>query len=48
MKDYMSMSEARDNIGRFIELYNNYRPHDSLSGLPPLEVYRNKLLDRVA
>lgn len=48
LKDYMSMSEAKENIGRFIELYNSYRPHDSLNGRPPLEVYKNNLLDRVA
>jgi len=48
LKDYMSMNEARENIGRFIQLYNSYRPHDSLQGVPPMEVYNKKLLDRAA
>lgn len=48
LKDYMSMKEARENIGRFIELYNSYRPHDSLKGLPPMEVYSRNSLDRAA
>lgn len=48
LKDYMSMKEARENIGRFIQLYNSYRPHDSLQGVPPIEVYNKKPLDRAA
>jgi putative transposase len=48
LKDYMSMKEARENIGRFIQLYNSYRPHDSLKGLPPMGVYSKNPLDRAA
>lgn len=48
LKDYTSMKEARENIERFIELYNSYRPHDSLKGLPPMEVYSRNSLDRAA
>ncbi len=48
LKDYMSMKEARENIGWFIQLYNSYRPHDSLQGVPPMEVYNKKPLDRAA
>lgn len=48
LKDYMSMNEARENIGRFIQLYNSYRPHDSLQGIPPMEVYNKKPLDTAA
>jgi len=48
LKDYTNMKEARENIGKFIELYNSYRPHDSLQGIPPMQVYKNYSLDRAA
>lgn len=48
LKDYMSMTEARENIGKFIQLYNSYRPHESLAGIPPMTVYKNYFLDKAA
>ena len=44
---YESGSEARKGIGNWIKFYNNERPHSSLNGCTPEEVYRNYLL-RVA
>jgi putative transposase len=39
LKDYETPREARQGISRFLDLYNNYRPHQSLNYLTPAEVY---------
>lgn len=48
LKDYESIKDARENIGVFIEMYNTFRPHQSLKGLTPESVYSNSLLDKAA
>lgn len=39
LKDYGTMLEAKDSIGKFIDKYNNERPHTACSGNPPLTTY---------
>jgi len=39
LKAYDSVSDARANLGRFIEIYNRIRPHSSLAYQTPDEVY---------
>lgn len=39
LKDYQTPREARQGIATFLNLYNNYRPHQSLNYLTPAEVY---------
>jgi len=39
INDYSSPREARSRLSRFLEKYNNYRPHQSLNYLTPAEVY---------
>ena len=36
---YESVSEARGGIGRYLDLYNNRRPHSSLDGRTPDDAY---------
>ena len=43
LHDYQSPAEARESLGRYIELYNNERLHQSLGYLPPAEVYFKSL-----
>jgi len=40
---YASVTEARDGIGRYIDFYNERRPHSSLAGRTPDEAYGNEL-----
>ena len=42
-----SVQEARDRIGKFIELYNTIRPHATLGGKTPDMVYYNQELNQV-
>jgi putative transposase len=39
LKDYADLPEARREIGRYIEWYNSFRPHQSLGGRTPDTVY---------
>src|SRR5262252_5519027 len=36
---YDSVSDARDGIGRYLDLYNRRRPHASLDGMTPDRAY---------
>ena len=39
IKDYATMLEAKDSIGKFIKKYNTERPHTACAGQPPLTTY---------
>lgn len=39
LKDYQNVREARSGIGRYINFYNNERPHQSLDYRMPADVY---------
>jgi putative transposase len=39
INDYASPREARVGLARFLEKYNNYRPHQALKYLTPAEAY---------
>jgi putative transposase len=39
LKDYESMTDAKENIGAFITKYNTIRPHSACNRLPPMSVY---------
>lgn len=39
IKDYQSVSDARDGIGRYFRFYNERRPHQSLGYRCPRDVY---------
>jgi len=40
LKDYSTPREARQGIGRYMDFYNNERPHQSLDYLTPASLYR--------
>jgi putative transposase len=42
LKDYENMADAKENIGRYIEKYNSVRPHASLGGRTPMNVYTSR------
>jgi len=44
LKEYGSISEAREELGRFFEWYNGERPHQSLGYQTPDEVYYDRVL----
>jgi putative transposase len=39
LRAYDSVSEARERIGRYLDLYNRGRPHSSLDGATPDQAY---------
>jgi len=39
MRDYQTVTEARFNLGRYFEFYNNQRLHEALGYRAPAEVY---------
>lgn len=39
LKDYATMLEAKDSLGKFIYKYNTQRPHSACAGQPPLTTY---------
>lgn len=39
LKEYTSVKEARKGIGEYVNFYNNERPHQSLDGKRPREVF---------
>ena len=39
LKDYATMLEAKDSLGKFIRKYNTQRPHAACAGQPPLTTY---------
>jgi len=42
LKDYETTANAKENIGKHIEKYNNLRPHASLCRLTPMSVYSSR------
>ncbi len=44
LKDYADVDDARLNIGRYFELYNHVRLHESLGYCTPAEVYFGKAM----
>lgn len=44
LKEYVSIAEARMELGPFFEWYNGERPHQSLSYQTPDEVYYDRVL----
>ena len=39
LKEYKSVKDAREGIGEYMEFYNGERPHQSLDGKRPKEVF---------
>ena len=48
LKDYESLTDARKQIGEFIDKYNWQRPHMSLAGNTPMRVYTTRCEGEVA
>lgn len=47
LKDYATMLEARDSLGKFIHKYNTERPHSACAGQPPLTTYTSSFQVKV-
>jgi putative transposase len=45
---YESVRQAKESIGRYLEFYNSVRPHSSLDGFTPDQVYFNRLPESLA
>ena len=41
LKDYLTMSEASGNLGRYFDFYDNVRLHQALNDSTPAAVYQN-------
>ena len=49
LKEYESVQEAREEIGKFINMYNSIRPHASLNGgVPDLSYNTYYALEKVS
>ena len=43
LKDYATMLDAKESLGKFIQKYNTERPHSACNGQPPLTTYTSSL-----
>jgi len=48
LRAYDSVQEARTSLGKYIEFYNQTRPHSSLKGKTPNQVHFNRLPEALA